>query len=43
MHERISPSRFMRTLRPEYYSDTEDHASYVLEQIPMDFTHSLRA
>lgn len=30
--ERISPSRFMRKLRPEYYSDTEDRASYVLDE-----------
>lgn len=29
--ERISPSQFMRELRPEYYSDTEDQAAYVLD------------
>jgi hypothetical protein len=28
---KVSPSQFMRWLRPEYYSDTEDQASYVLE------------
>src|SRR6516165_11536281 len=33
---RISPSEFMRELRPEYYSDTEDHASYVLDAPTLD-------
>jgi hypothetical protein len=36
MPERISPSGFMRELRPEYYSDTEDHASYVLDAPTLD-------
>src|SRR3990172_2451693 len=27
---RVSPSKFMRDIRPEYYSDTEERASYVL-------------
>src|SRR6266700_4015773 len=31
---KISPSNFMRKLRPEYYSDTEDRVSYVLD-IPL--------
>src|SRR3954452_3893235 len=26
----VSPSKFMRELRPEYYSDTQERASYVL-------------
>jgi|GEM_PF-3000766 hypothetical protein len=30
--EKISPSGFMRKLRPEYYSDTEDRVSYVLDE-----------
>ncbi len=34
--KRISPSAFMRDLRPEYYSDTEDHASYVLDAPILD-------
>src|SRR5260221_4670485 len=29
--EKLSPSGFMRNLRPEYYSDTEDRASYTLD------------
>lgn len=33
---RLSPSDFMRNLRPEYYSDTEDHASYVLDTPTFD-------
>lgn len=28
---KISPSQFMRELRPEYYSDTKDQVSYTLE------------
>lgn len=31
-HERISPSAFMRNLRPELYSDSEDKAAYYLDQ-----------
>jgi hypothetical protein len=30
MPERVLPSAFMRELRPEYYSDTVEHPSYVL-------------
>jgi hypothetical protein len=33
---KISPSEFMRRIRPEYYSDTEDRASYVLEAATLD-------
>ena len=33
---RTSPSAFMRELRPEYYSDTEDHASYLLDTATFD-------
>lgn len=29
--EKISPSQFMRGLRPEYYSDTEDRIAYFLD------------
>lgn len=29
--EKISPSQFMRRLRPEYYSDTEDRIAYFLD------------
>ena len=34
--ESISPSRFMRQLRPEHYSDTEDHVLYVLDPGTLD-------
>lgn len=27
----VSPTQFMRELRPEYYSDTEDRVNYFLE------------
>jgi hypothetical protein len=30
--EKISPSGFMRKLRPQYYSDTADRVSYVLDE-----------
>jgi hypothetical protein len=33
---KISPSDFMRRLRPENYSDTEDHASYALDAPTLD-------
>ena len=36
MPRRILPSEFMRDLRPEYHSDTEDHASYVLDAATLD-------
>ncbi len=29
--EKTSPSRFMRELRPEYYSDTKDQVAYLLD------------
>jgi hypothetical protein len=32
----LSPSRFMRELRPEYYSDTEDRVLYVLDAATLD-------
>lgn len=35
--DRILPSTFMRKLRPEYYSDTEDHASYVLDAPTLEY------
>jgi hypothetical protein len=34
--EKISPSGFMRKLRPEFYSDTEDQVSYVLDAATFD-------
>lgn len=33
----ISPSSFMRNLRPEYYSDTEDRSSYSLDRASLEF------
>jgi hypothetical protein len=36
MPGRVSPSTFMRKLRPEYYSDTEDRVSYVLDAPTLD-------
>jgi len=35
--EKISPSQFMRELRPEYYSDTEDQVAYVLEATTLEY------
>ena len=37
MNGRIAPSAFMRKLRPEYYSDTEEHASYVLDEATLSY------
>jgi hypothetical protein len=34
---KISPSQFMRELRPEYYSDTEDQVAYVLEKPTLEY------
>ncbi|MGX7742768.1 hypothetical protein [Rhodopseudomonas parapalustris] len=34
--KKLSPSRFMRQLRPEYYSDTEDRVLYVLDAATLD-------
>jgi hypothetical protein len=33
----ITPSQFMRRLRPEYYSDTSDRSSYVLDGPTLSF------
>jgi len=33
----ISPSKFMRELRPEYYSDTRERASYVLNASTLEY------
>ena len=35
--DKISPSQFMRKLRPEYYSDTTEHASYVLDAHTLEY------
>ncbi len=35
--QKISPSQFMRELRPEYYSDTEDCVAYSLEQSQLEY------
>lgn len=35
--EKISPSQFMRELRPEYYSDTKDHIAYLLETPTLEY------
>jgi hypothetical protein len=32
-----SPSKFMRNLRPEYYSDTEDRTAYVLDAPTLEY------
>lgn len=34
---KVSPSDFMRKLRPEYYSDTEDRTSYVLDAPVLEY------
>ncbi|MCA1363409.1 hypothetical protein I6F14_23695 [Bradyrhizobium sp. IC3069] len=34
---KLTPSGFMRKLRPEYYSDTEDRASYVLDKPALEY------
>lgn len=34
---RVSPSEFMRQLRPEYYSDTEDHTTYQLDRATLEY------
>jgi len=33
----VSPSKFMRELRPEYYSDTRERASYVLTASTLEY------
>jgi hypothetical protein len=33
----VSPSKFMRELRPEYYSDTRERASYVLSASTLEY------
>lgn len=35
--EKLSPSEFMRELRPEYYSDTEDRVAYILERAVFEY------
>lgn len=35
--DRISPSKFMRELRPECYSDTEDHVAYLLDAPTLEY------
>lgn len=35
--EKISPSQFMRELRPEYYADTEDQVAYILEAPTLEY------
>lgn len=35
--EKILPSQFMRGLRPEYYSDTEDQAAYLLDAPTLEY------
>jgi hypothetical protein len=35
--KKISPSQFMRKLRPEYYSDTEDQVAYLLERLTLEY------
>ena len=35
--EKISPSQFMRALRPEYYSDTEDRVAYLLDAATLEY------
>ncbi len=35
--EKISPSQFMRNLRPGYYSDTEDRVAYLLDATTLEY------
>jgi hypothetical protein len=35
--ERVSPSAFMRRLRPEYYSDTADRTTYQLDAPTLEY------
>ncbi len=35
--DRISPSKFMRELRPECYSDTEDQVAYLLDVLTLEY------
>ncbi|RDB07825.1 tetratricopeptide repeat protein [Runella aurantiaca] len=35
--EKVLPSQFMRELRPEYYSDTEDRVSYILDALRLEY------
>ena len=35
--EKISPSQFMRNLKPEYYSDTEDRVAYLLDATTLEY------
>jgi hypothetical protein len=36
-NERLSPSAFMRQLRPELYSDTADHTTYQLDAPTLEY------
>lgn len=36
-HEKLSPSAFMRRLRPEYYSDTNDRTTYQLDRPTLEY------
>lgn len=36
-HERVSPTAFMRQLRPEYYSDTQDRTDYRLDEAQLGY------
>lgn len=35
--EKVTPSQFMRRLRPEYYSDTEDQVAYLLDAPTLEY------
>lgn len=35
--KQISPSEFMRQLRPEYYSDTTGHTVYLLDSGMLEY------
>ncbi|MBL3591243.1 MAG: hypothetical protein JMN24_15840 [gamma proteobacterium endosymbiont of Lamellibrachia anaximandri] len=35
--EKVSPTQFMRELRPEYYSDTKDQVQYVLDESTFEY------
>ena len=35
--KKILPSQFMRELRPEYYSDTEEQVAYILEAPTLEY------
>lgn len=35
--KKVSPSEFMRQLRPELYSDTSDRATYLLDAMTLEY------